>query len=473
MASKRTWANYPATYHAREVAIIAEWIATGESGAIVGPSGTGKSNLLGFLSQRPDSLAAHLGEKHSGLAVTLVDLNNLPGDDLATFYRVILRALYESRAKLAGVHPSLAGTIETLYHTIKKENDPFVSQSALREALLMFQSNDIRLALILDPFDRFAQTASPKILDNLRGLRDSFKGTLSYLVSVRHELAYLRDPTELGELYALLDTHVCWVGGMTPADARWVIDNIIQIRGHAFDEETIERLIELTGGYAALLKAAGLWLTRAAVPTDPAEWLEALLAETSVQNRLQTLWQSFTGEEQLLLTELQTLLNQHPPDSAAYQAFCPQHRPGLLRLQAKRVCLSENGAWRISSPLLAAYIAHLGLIDTGKIYHQETNDVILQGRRSLEQALTPQDRKLLLFFLKHPQKVLRKDEIALALWPEAEVLDRDRGIDDARLQKAVSQLRQVVEKGVETPTYIKTIHGVGYRFFPEGAPYER
>ncbi|NJN97518.1 MAG: hypothetical protein HC875_27280 [Anaerolineales bacterium] len=39
MASKRTWASYPVTYQAREVAIIADWIAVGESGAIIGRMG--------------------------------------------------------------------------------------------------------------------------------------------------------------------------------------------------------------------------------------------------------------------------------------------------------------------------------------------------------------------------------------------------------------------------------------------------
>lgn len=468
MASKRTWASYPATYQAREVAIIAEWIAVGESGAIIGPHGSGKSNLLGFLSHRPEVLTPYLPPNYYQLAVVLVDLNNLPGSDLSTFYRIILRALYESRSQFLAIQESLADTIETLYRDTARETDPFVTQSALREALLAIQDNEARLVLVLDPFDRFVQTANPQILDNLRGLRDSLKITLSYLVGIQQELAYLRDPTELGELYQLLDLHGCWVGGMTAPDARYVINNMLKAKGEPFKEAEIEQLIALTGGYAAFLKGASLWLTKVSPPPPFERWLEALLAEPSLQHRLQALWQGLTGEEQLALAELQALPDPKK-SSPRYREFCQQYAKTLTRLQEKRICqIAEE--WQIFSPLLGAYIQRLGLIEAGKIHHRERDDVILQGQRSLERELTPQDRRLLIYFLKNPQKVLSKDDIARALWSDSEISDQDKGIDDARLHKAVSQLRRVLEKSEGSPCYLKTVHGVGYRFFPEGAP---
>ena len=57
-------------------------------------------------------------------------------------------------------------------------------------------------------------------MDNLRGLRDSFKTTLSYLIGLRHEVAYIRSPAELGELYEIVDTYQCWLGAMERDDAR-------------------------------------------------------------------------------------------------------------------------------------------------------------------------------------------------------------------------------------------------------------
>jgi hypothetical protein len=269
----------------------------------------------------------------------------------------------------------------------------------------------------------------------------------------------------MGELHSLLDMHVCWLGGMAAADARFVIDNIAGAKGCVFSEADIEHLLNLTGGYAASLKIASLWLARTPAPPPPEQWLGALLAEPSLQNRLQVLWQNLTGEEQLVLGELQNL----PLQATAHQNFGRHYAQTLAHLEARQLCRRDTaGRWHIFSPLLGAYIKRLSLIDTGKIYHRASDDVILRGNRSLEGELAPQARRLLLFFLHNPQRIVGKDEIAAALWSETEIYEQ--GLDDARLQKAVSQLRQVLEKGEDAPCYIKTEPKQGYRFFPEGAP---
>jgi hypothetical protein len=254
MVHKRFWEAYKPTYRAREMEVLASWIQAGESGSIVGLAGSGKSNLLGFLSHRPEAMAQYLRDSSLKLALIQVDLNNLPGDDLATFYQVVLRSLYEASAHLAAIEDSLPDTVETLYRKVEEKADPFLSQSALREVLLLFRKEKARLVLVLDPFDQFCRTASTQILNNLRGLRDSFKTTLSYLVGLRQELAYVRDPVELEELYEILDIHLCWLGPMEQDDARWVIGQVEEGAGTSFAEEHIEHLIGLTGGYPSLLR---------------------------------------------------------------------------------------------------------------------------------------------------------------------------------------------------------------------------
>ena len=107
MASKRDWKAYPATYRAREIKQLAGWIQAGESGSIIGLPGAGKSNLLGFLSHRPDVLEQYLPNTQSKLVLVWVDLNNMPDSDLATFFRVVLRSFYEARTRLAAIEESL------------------------------------------------------------------------------------------------------------------------------------------------------------------------------------------------------------------------------------------------------------------------------------------------------------------------------------------------------------------------------
>jgi hypothetical protein len=467
MTSKRSWRAYPATYRDTEITILADWVRAGESGSLIGLPGSGKSNLFGFLSRQPEAIWRALAGSEIELIPVYVDLNNLPDNELATFYRVILRALYEAKPHLADVDNALAGSIEALYQKVEDKTDPFLTQSALREILLRFEAGDICLLLMLDPFDQFCRTAPAKILDNLRGLRDSFKTTLCYLVGLRYELAYLRAPQELGELYELLDMHMVWLGPMGPADAQWVISQCEEATTHTFSEAEKARLIELTGGYPAWLRTAGMWLAMTPAPPQPEAWLEALLAEPGLRNRLNEVWLALTGEERLALL---TLLNQHPP-LAEPPGQDADDSLVLTRLQQKHICRPHPATGRpeIFSPLFAAYIRRFETNDRGKIWLRSIDDVILSGSDSLEAELTAQDRKLLLFFLEHPQKILSKDDIAMALWPEEEIVGTERGVDDARLQKAVSQLRGVLEKE-DTARYIHTVRGMGYRFFPEGAP---
>src|SRR5574341_700766 len=119
VASSRSWLVYPPTYRAREVAILVSWIQAGESGTLVGLAGSGKSNLLGFLCHRPEVI-----QSLPKPILVQVDMNNLPGNDLAIFYRFLLRALYEARAQLAAVEPVLAAITETLYRKVEDKTDP-------------------------------------------------------------------------------------------------------------------------------------------------------------------------------------------------------------------------------------------------------------------------------------------------------------------------------------------------------------
>jgi hypothetical protein len=329
----------------------------------------------------------YLPDESLKLALVLVELNNLPGNDLATFYRVVLRALSESRPQFSVLAPPLAPTVESLYRKVEAKPDSFLAQSALREALLLFQAEGVRLALILDPFDQFCRTAEPQLLDNLRGLRDSFKATLSYLVGVHHELAYLRDPQEIGEIYELLDTHLCWVGAMVEADACWVINQVAQATGRSFTQAEMARLIELTGSYPSLLKAATLWLAGARPVPEPEAWLAELLTQRSLHYRLEEIWMALTQAERLALCELQ---KQHSRIGGAqdaartWQALALQYGDILARLTDMGLCCRRETGWRIRSDLLATYVATVEGRGLGRIWLDEATDTLYQGQTGLD-----------------------------------------------------------------------------------------
>lgn len=467
MVYKRFWEAYKPTYRAREIGILAGWIQAGESGSIIGLAGSGKSNLFGFLSHQPEVMVQYLRDSSLKLALVQVDLNNLPGNDLATFYRVTLRSLYEARAQLATIEDSLPATVETLYRKVEEKMDPFLSQSALREVLLLFRKERARLVLVLDPFDQFCHTANTQILNNLRGLRDSFKTTLSYLVGLRQELAYIRDLAELEELYEILDTHLCWLGPMEEDDARWVIGQVEEGAGKSFAEEHIEHLIELTGGYPALLRAASMWLAKVSPVPDMDAWEEQLLAEPGIQNRLEDLRLGLTGEEEAALYVLQRALAIEPAKKReeSLRQIEEKHGNALNRLQAKHLCLQTDAGWRFFSPLFAQFVAGMEGVSAGKIWRDPQTDRFFQGETELT-GLSEKDHRLLRHFLDNPVATCTIDDLIETAWAE----DYSNGVTNQAVQQAIRHLRKQIEPNPAKPSYLITQPKAGYRFFPEGAP---
>jgi two-component system, OmpR family, response regulator len=78
--------------------------------------------------------------------------------------------------------------------------------------------------------------------------------------------------------------------------------------------------------------------------------------------------------------------------------------------------------------------------------------------------ITTAEFNLMELFLRHPQRVLSRDEIMTAL----------KGIDwapfDRSIDTAIARLRKKIEPDPAAPTFIKTVRGVGYVFAGDARP---
>jgi DNA-binding response OmpR family regulator len=80
------------------------------------------------------------------------------------------------------------------------------------------------------------------------------------------------------------------------------------------------------------------------------------------------------------------------------------------------------------------------------------------AKAGAEIKLTPNEYKLLAALTRYPNKVFTREElIASAFGDEFEGYDRT-------IDSHIKNLRQKVEDDPKTPCYVKTIHGVGYKF---------
>jgi DNA-binding winged helix-turn-helix (wHTH) protein len=70
--------------------------------------------------------------------------------------------------------------------------------------------------------------------------------------------------------------------------------------------------------------------------------------------------------------------------------------------------------------------------------------------------LEPRTMELLLYFARHPHKVLSTDQLLKELW-------RGRVVEDSAVYKRVTRLRKVLADDPRAPRYIQTIAKRGYR----------
>lgn len=241
------WDSYPPDYRSAEVKALLGAICAGECAALLGLSGSGKSNLLGFLVNRilPGS---------SNPPGVLVDCNRLEEPTPAGFYRLVLNALGAAAAPAA-----LAGLESALYTRLAAGDD--------------------RLCLLFDRFDALPPQALAAISGGLRSLRDAHKYALTYIIAARCP----PDPHQ--ELAELFFANTLWLGPLSDGDARWSVARFTQRRGLAWNAEDVQRLLELSGGYPAILRAA-CEAYAAGLPLQ----VEALLQHPALRQRLAEFW---------------------------------------------------------------------------------------------------------------------------------------------------------------------------------------
>ena len=71
---------------------------------------------------------------------------------------------------------------------------------------------------------------------------------------------------------------------------------------------------------------------------------------------------------------------------------------------------------------------------------------------------TPKEFELLVYFMRHPNRVLSRDQLLQAVW------NYDFAGDTRIVDVHVSHLRDKIEENTRKPRYIKTMRGVGYKF---------
>jgi Transcriptional regulatory protein, C terminal len=243
------WDAYPSNYRAAEVTALLRATQAGESAAVLGLSGAGKSNLLGFLANTQST------PKHQFL---LIDSNRLPDYTHAAFLRLMRRALGDTQP----------ATPETELDALDAALTPALTGSSLCFLL------DLSL---LDRTGLISGSASHALFNNLRALRDAHKFQLTFVTASRHPLPA---DTEFAEL---IHANTLTLGCLSESDSRWNVTRFMERKGLRWPQTVIDSLIRLSRGYPSLLRAVC-----EAYAQSPS--LDSLPSHPAVQQRAAEFW---------------------------------------------------------------------------------------------------------------------------------------------------------------------------------------
>lgn len=440
------WANFSPTYRQEQVAAILQWMRLGESGAVVGACGTGKSNIAGYLANRPDVIRSVLSEEPTRYCFFHLDANSLPAVTTANFYWSLLYTLQDAMLEKPALHEPLAHLLDRLPPNADQVALYFTLQKAHE---LIIQRAGQQVVWLIDRFDTLCQQLEVGALNSLRNLRDRFRDRLSYVVFTRLPLARLRNPREFDEFHSLIATHTCWVGAMSEPDAAQLAQQILARHQRTLPVAALHLLLTITGHWPSLLKVACSSFANGDLrqSDSTAVWQEQLLTIPKMQRNCQELWDDCSPTEQTVLAAIARSFDATNFDPATVAHL---QQLGLLRQ-------GTSGTFQLFSPLFADFVKAQHRFHGPISLH---NGLVYIGADSLPVDLTQLEVRLLEYLLDHPGKNCEKNDIIAYVWSDEKQM---QGVRDDSLVQLVKRLRQKIEPAQKEWAYIETIHGRGYR----------
>jgi hypothetical protein len=396
------WNRYPVNYREAEVRRVAAALKGGDCAAVIGLSGCGKSNLLGFFVYRASvpGDAAYAG----GPAAVLVDCNRLRQANTPNLFSLIREQVEKASAggqdgpnlRAGNTLPKAGGT--SIQGGVEDHGSISSSGDALEQLEIALERviPPEGLALAFDRFDALLIDPEPGLFSNLRALRDDFKYRLTFLLAARRSL-----PAD-NELAELFFAQTLWLGPLSPSDALWSAEDYAIRHGMEWSQTELFAILGFSGCYAAFLRAA-CEAHAGGTPLD----LSALQEAAPVMARLAEFWEDEPTRDEL--------------------------RHGGLGA----VPLLSKGLQRLSEP----------------------PPLLL-----LEARLTAKEQLLLEELRAHPNQVCDKDDLIRAVWPEDRIFMQ--GVRDDSLAQLVRRLREKVEIDPSEPQHIRTAAGRGYVYVP-------
>lgn len=304
--------------------------------------------------------------------------------------------------------------------------------------------DDYHLVFILGRFNELNLPRS--LFDNLKNIWEIDKLRIHFIFALSQNILERDGFEKYGQLRELLTQNLIYFPIFGQKDNELVVNSLCQKYGYRLSLSQKSVAQKIAGGHPSLLKAC-LRILGSASRFSAKETIDFLLKQWEVKAILQDIWNFFGLEERNFLVQL-----------ALEAEANPKKIPERL-LKLRLVLAGKNQKWEFFSPLFKAFVMNQKLDAPAIAIDEQTGEILVNGLPPREK-IGLQEYRLLVEFLKNPDKVISRDEIALVLWDK----EADEKYSDWAIDQVISQLRTKLEKLGLPSAKLQTIRNRGYRW---------
>ena len=425
--------------------------------SVVGVSNLGKSATLRSLTN-PSVQAQYLGDDARDYLFVYVDFNQMLEMSDQAFYELLLRCSIDAMREHSAESEALR-RVETAYTGLVAPSSAFEVHLRFAQAMSVIGDElPQRVVFLFDEVDGPVAGIDGRVFLNLRALRDRHQEGLTYITATNRRLGQIRSDPDVAEFAELFAHHTLYISMLQEAEMAQFVARFAQEEGVTFSDEDLAFIRAWAGGHPALLETTcrilGL-LTGRPVRDSSQDWIihrratEVLAQDLNIQAECRKVWNDLTD-----------------PEQAALLAICQatdgvEAVPELESVMAKHLVVGAAAERHIFARAFAGFVQRQLVArrpgNQGIRLDPDSGEVWVNGVQV--PTLTNLEYRLLLLLYGRLGKICTKYDVVEAVWGE-DYIDE---VDDARIEKLVSRLRQKIEPDVANPRYVQTIRGRGYK----------
>jgi hypothetical protein len=434
--------------------------------SVVGISNLGKSATLRSLTD-PQVQAQHLGDEARDYLFIYVDFNQMLEMSDQAFCELILRlsidAIREHAAQFGdNGNTDVLRRVEAAYTGLVAPANAFEVPLRFAQAMSAIgEQLPQRVVLLFDEVDGPFAGIDGRVFLNLRALKDRHRDGLTYITATNRRLNQIRLDPDVSEFAELFIHRVLYISMLEEAEINEFAARFAREEGVTFSDEDLAFIRVWAGGHPALLEMTcrilGL-LTGRPVRDASQEWIihrraaEVLAQDLNTQAECRKIWNDLTEAEQ------EAVLHVCQRGEAPSQGE-------LDSVIAKHVVMVKGTEHKLFARAFDEFVQRQNVARRtqrrGIRVDPDSGEVWINGVQA--PALTNLEFRLLLLLYGRIGKICTKYEVVEAVWGEDYIDD----VDDARIEKLISRLRQKIEPDPANPRYLHTVRGRGYKLAEE------